>query len=308
MATNRIFYACQAVGFGPDNGNATAALTGVQSVGVNSTFGLEQVFQLGQIEIYENIEGTPEVELTIEKVFDSSSNLYKAFAGAGATITSVATMRKSVTLAVVDDSKSVHENGATGIIGVECTGVYMSNYSANFSVDGTSTDTITVVGNHQTWGAETLTLSPAVGTADVAKRQDLSLSAAGIAGATGKVQSATASIDFGREDLLEFGSKTPYFRAASFPVECSAEVTYNAVNANLNHGGLNFTDGQTADVQSADSTIKISYVAGGTGQGNTGVIGISGRCTGMNYSGGDASGGNATVTYSYTGYNNFTYE
>ena len=33
MATNRIFYACQAVGFGPDNGNATDALTGVQSVG-----------------------------------------------------------------------------------------------------------------------------------------------------------------------------------------------------------------------------------------------------------------------------------
>lgn len=302
MATNRIFYACQAVGFGPGAGGASAALTGVQSVGVNSTFGLEQVFQLGQIEIYENIEGTPEVEVTIERVFDSASNLYKEFAGSAQPITSVATLRKSVTLAIVDDSKSVH-NG-TGLIGVECTGVYMSNYSANFSTDGTSTDTITVVGNHQTWGAETLTLNAAVGTADVAKRQDLTLSAAGIAGQSGKVQSATASIDFGREDLLEFGSKTPYFRAASFPVECSAEVTYNAVAANLNHGSLNFTDGQTADVQSADSDITITYSAGG----GTGSVGISGRCTGMNYSGGDASGGNATVTYSYTGYNNFKYE
>ena len=302
MATNRIFYACQAVGFGPDNGGASAALTGVQSVGVNSTFGLEQVFQLGQIEIYENIEGTPEVELTIERVFDSASNLYGLFAGANKSITQVATARKSVTLAVVDDSKSVHENTA-GLIGVECTGVYMSNYSANFSVDGTSTDTITVVGNHQTWGAEALTLTKAEGTATVAKRQNLSLSAAGIAGATGKVQSATVSIDFGREDLLEFGSKTPYFRAASFPVECSAEVSYNAVAANLGHGGLNFTDGQTTDVQGSDSTIKITYTAG-TGTGN---VGISGRCTGMNYSGGDASGGNATVSYSYTGYNNFVY-
>jgi hypothetical protein len=302
MATNRIFYACQAVGFGPDNGGASAALTGVQSVGVNSTFGLEQVFQLGQIEIYENIEGTPEVELTIERVFDSASNLYGLFAGANKSITQVATARKSVTLAVVDDSKSVHENTA-GLIGVECTGVYMSNYSANFSVDGTSTDTITVVGNHQTWGAEALTLTKAEGTATVAKRQNLSLSAAGIAGATGKVQSATVSIDFGREDLLEFGSKTPYFRAASFPVECSAEVSYNAVAANLNHGGLNFSDGQTTDVQGSDSAIKITYNAGG----GTGNIGISGRCTGMNYSGGDASGGNATVSYSYTGYNNFVY-
>ncbi len=302
MATNRIFYACQAVGFGPGAGGASAALTGVQSVGVNSTFGLEQVFQLGQIEIYENIEGTPEVELTIERVFDSASNLYGLFAGAGQTITQVATLRKSVTLAVVDDSESVHTNTG-GVIGVECTGVYMSNYSANFSVDGTSTDTITVVGNHQAWGAEALTLNKAEGTATVAKRQNLSLSAAGIAGATGKVQSATVSIDFGREDLLEFGSKTPYFRAASFPVECSAEVSYNAVSANLSHGSLNFSDGQTADVQGSDSAIKITYSAGG----GTGNIGISGRCTGMNYSGGDASGGNATVSYSYTGYNNFVY-
>ena len=302
MATNRIFYACQAVGFGAKDGNASAALTGVQSVGVNSTFGLEQVFQLGQIEIYENIEGTPEVELTIERVFDSASNLYGLYAGANKSITEVATLRKSVTLCVVDDTKSVHETGA-GTIGVECTGVYMSNYSANFSTDGTSSDTITVVGNHQAWGAETLTLTKAAGTATVAKRQNLSLSAAGIANQSGKVQSATVSIDFGREDLLEFGSKTPYFRAASFPVECSAEVSYNAVAANLNHGLLNFSDGQTTDVQSADSAIKISYTAGG----GTGNVGISGRCTGMNYSGGDASGGNATVSYSYTGYNNFVY-
>lgn len=301
MATNRIFYACQAVGFGATGGSA---ITGVQSVGCNSTFGLEQVFQLGQIEIYENIEGTPEVELTIEKVFDSADNLYGLFAGANQSITQVATKRNTVTLAIVADTESVHQ-GTAGTIGVECTGVYMSNYSANFSVDGTSTDTITVVGNHQNWGAKTMTIAKNE-AADVAKRQDLTLAVGGVAGPVGlttKVQSATVSIDFGREDLLEFGKKTPYFRAASFPVECSAEVTFNAVAANLT-SNLNFVDPQTSDVQSADSSVSISYSAGGTG---TGSVGISGRCTGMNYSGGDASGGNATVSYSYTGYNNFTY-
>jgi len=302
MATNRIFYACQAVGFGASGGSA---LTGVQSVGCNSTFGLEQVFQLGQIEIYENIEGTPEVELTIEKVFDGATNLYGAYAGAGKTITEVATLRNTVTLAIVTDDESVHE-GSAGTIGVECTGVYMSNYSANFSTDGTSSDTITVVGNHQSWGAKTMSIAKAEGTANVAKRQNLSLTVGGVAGPvaqTGKVQSASASIDFGREDLLQFGSKTPYFRAASFPVECSAEVTFNAVAANL-VSNLNFDDPQATDVQSGDSSVTIGYAAGG----GTGQVGISGRCTGMNYSGGDATGGNATITYSYTGYNNFTYE
>ena len=79
---------------------------------MNSTFGLEQVFQLGQIEIYENIEGTPEVELTIEKVFDGATNLYGAYAGAGKTITEVATLRNTVTLAIVTDDESVHEGTA----------------------------------------------------------------------------------------------------------------------------------------------------------------------------------------------------
>ena len=299
MANNRIFYACQAVGFG-----TSSALTGVQSVGCNSTFGLEQVFQLGQIEIYENIEGTPEVELTIEKVFDGATNLYGAYAGTGKTITEVATLRNTVTLAIVTDDESVHE-GSAGTTGVQCTGVYLSNYSANFSVDGTSTDTITVVGNHQSWGAKTMAISKNE-AATVAKRQNLSLTVGGVAGPVGvtsKVQSASASIDFGREDLLQFCSKTPYFRAASFPVECSAEVTYNAVSSNLS-SSLDFADPQTTDVQSGDSSVTIGYAAGG----GTGQVGISGRCTGMNYSGGDASGGNATITYSYTGYNNFTYE
>ena len=39
---------------------------GVQSVGMTTTFNFEQVFELGQIELYEFVELEPEIEFTIE--------------------------------------------------------------------------------------------------------------------------------------------------------------------------------------------------------------------------------------------------
>ena len=60
MARNqRIFYACQAVAIAP---RGTAPLLqahvvhGVQSVGMTSSFTLDQIFELGQVEIYENVD------------------------------------------------------------------------------------------------------------------------------------------------------------------------------------------------------------------------------------------------------------
>ena len=56
-ANNRIFYACQAVGFKNFGHVATEYIIakGVQSVGITTNFNLEQAFELGQISIYENI-------------------------------------------------------------------------------------------------------------------------------------------------------------------------------------------------------------------------------------------------------------
>lgn len=81
LPNNRIFYACQAVGFGlynPDSATPDdlVAAHGVQSVGINTSFNLTQAFELGQISIYENIEGLPNVEVTVEKVLDGYPLLY----------------------------------------------------------------------------------------------------------------------------------------------------------------------------------------------------------------------------------------
>jgi hypothetical protein len=73
MATNRIFYAVQALGIDPvDTGQHADIkwLHGVQSVGITTNFNLEQAFELGQLAIYENIENVPEIEVTVERVLD----------------------------------------------------------------------------------------------------------------------------------------------------------------------------------------------------------------------------------------------
>ena len=75
MANNRIFYASQAVTLTPllQSGNTWAEQAvqvprGLQSVGITTNFALEQVFQLGQLELYDNIEDVPEVQVTMNKV------------------------------------------------------------------------------------------------------------------------------------------------------------------------------------------------------------------------------------------------
>ena len=79
MANNRIYYAIQQVAFRKNSagtGGTNYVAHGVQSVGITTTFNLEQAFELGQLAIYENIEGTPDVEVTLSKVLDGANPLY----------------------------------------------------------------------------------------------------------------------------------------------------------------------------------------------------------------------------------------
>src|SRR5690554_4628839 len=86
---NRIYYAVHAVGFAPNGSNVYTPASGVQSVGVNTSFNLEQVLQVGQQEIYELIENIPAVEATIEKVLDGSA-LIQHLATPDATLSTLA--------------------------------------------------------------------------------------------------------------------------------------------------------------------------------------------------------------------------
>jgi hypothetical protein len=152
MSNNRIFYACQAVAIGPfGNVGGYTVVHGVQSVGINSTFNLEQAFELGQIEIYENIEGLPEVEVTLEKVLDGYPLMYHLATDTSSanTLVSRTKERCNAVLAIYSDA----QDSVTGVPPVEVymSGLYVNSIGYTIPVEGNSTESITLVGNHKEW-------------------------------------------------------------------------------------------------------------------------------------------------------------
>ena len=149
MAHNqRIFYACQAVAItsrGAGSVATTDIVYGAQSVGMSSTFTLDQVFELGQIEIYENVEEVADIEVTIEKVIDGEKLVFHMASG-GACKTDLVAASKNrcdVLVAVFDDGLS----HGTGVPRSVCynSGMFTSSVSYSYTVDGSATESDTLV-------------------------------------------------------------------------------------------------------------------------------------------------------------------
>jgi hypothetical protein len=168
MANKRVFYAAKRVGIGPvgsAGGNGTfQQVHGVQSVGMTTSFNLEQTFELGQLAIYENIEGIPDVSIDIEKVLDGYCPVY-VLATSISTGSDLATSpsllgrsksRADFTLGIYKD------DDADGIAGgtqastdaeshVQCSGVFVNSVSYNVGTDGYATESVTLVGQNKVW-------------------------------------------------------------------------------------------------------------------------------------------------------------
>ena len=159
-SNNRILYSCQVPsimnrGAGKllTNNQIAGMVHGVQSVGITTNFNLEQAFELGQIEIYENIEGTPDVEVTMEKFIDGYPLMY-LLASTGVTGTSASGLvarskeRCDVNLGIFgEEFNNIAEGGGDAEAQVYMSGMYISSISYSIPVDGTCTESITLVGN-----------------------------------------------------------------------------------------------------------------------------------------------------------------
>ena len=171
MANTRVYYATQAVGLTPrDPGNQAGAFKqypkGLQSVGVTTNFNLEQVFQLGQLEIYDNVENVPDVEVSLQKISDGSKFLYPiCVEGTGVTddvagkvfredIGAVSTNRVEVELSIYKDTSTdaFDSQDAVDAYGtVTCSGMYLSSVAYTIPVEGFITEDVTLVGNSKVY-------------------------------------------------------------------------------------------------------------------------------------------------------------
>jgi len=160
MANNRVYYAIQQVSFAKHSGGASSthyAAHGVQSVGITTTFNLEQVFELGQLAIYENIEGTPDIEVTLSKVLDGYAPLYcmaTADQTTGPQLAKRALARTFVQLGIWEETfESAGQSSSTAGTWVEMSGLYLSSVAYNFPLDDNFSEDVTLVGNYKVWGA-----------------------------------------------------------------------------------------------------------------------------------------------------------
>lgn len=378
---NRIFYATQAVAVGDRDasavidswspGNTVIAGTGkvmiahgVQSIGVTTNFNLEQIFELGQLSLYENYEEIPEIEVSFEKVLDGYSLLYHCgtVTATDPTLPGRGTARADVRMAVGFDTNSYMASGAnSGVAELYCSGMYISSVSYNLGTDGNFTESTTFVGNNKLWitGTETsgnlLTNDDGslngvfttgifkedapVGVGNsVLRRQNVVIGTGGMAFANGNstttlttqvpnvisstgtagtltntlyitdlgpyLQSVSISCDLGREAIQQLGRKTPYFRYVNFPVDVTCDIEITATEGDnvdaYEEGYPSGVNGVAIGKNLKDHSIQIVLDDSTVFQ-----LGKKNKLTNISYGGGDAGGGNATITYSFTNSNDF---
>jgi hypothetical protein len=116
------------------------------------------------------------------------------------------------------------------------------------------------------------------------------------------VQSVSVSTDFSREDVFELGRKTPYYRPANFPIEVSCEIEAITTSGDFITALENGDPALFATKASGNNTGEenIFFTLRG---GITIDVGTKNRLASVSYGGADATGGNASCTYSYTNFN-----
>ena len=281
---------------------------GVQSVSIGTTFNLEDVFTLGQLDAYENVEGIPEVEVSIDRVFDGTKPLYLMVTDPDFTTLKGRTSdyKADLALSVYPDT----QDSATGTADstVVCSGMFISSWSASFVTDGNFTESVTLVGNDKTWGGEEGVPSgffpvaasysaPVVGSG-VQRSENFNRSGSTLPAdvpADDRIQSIEVSVDITREDIFELGSKTPFTRVVSFPVTVTTTIEAitsegDKVNA-LGNGADNLVDRQITLV--TDEGLNIN-------------LGGQNKLASVQFEGFDAGGGNGTATFEYTNSNSLT--
>jgi len=349
MALNnnyRIFYAIQQIAFAKE-GEGTAAghfkeAHGVQSVGITTTFNLEQAFELGQLAIYENIEGIPDIEVTIEKVLDGYPPIY-CLATRGATDTSLTGRQNTKTtaaLSIFRDTMKAADGTANRVSECYMSGLYVSSVGYTFPVDGNSTESVTLVGNNKIWRAVTAegefdesTDDAPAATTGVMRREDLSFDYTGggtesiPGGPSGITTSSTGTIlPIDIDGISSSGTNdkftgTNIYKSHIQNISCSTDLGREQL-FELGRKGAYYryvtfpvevtteftviaTSGDMVNAREEEDNLQHQKIIIRTDEGLTINAGKKNKLASVGMSGGDAGGDNVELTYTYTNFNDF---
>jgi hypothetical protein len=358
MANKRIYYAVHQAGIKSDAdvGDFTE-IHGLQNVAINTNFNLAQVFQLGQLSIYENIENIPDVEITSSKVLDGYPLIFllATLDAIAPTLAARSKPRCIFGLSIFSDDLE----SATGTPGsvVQCSGMFVNSVSYTFPLDDSFKEDVTLVGNDKVWKNDPRPTSTGlpdpsfdgafdgndapIGIGGVNRRENMlfeydsgegldvngmvadsdatilppevwGISDSGTNEKTNgqdfdaHLSSITVSADFGRESINELGRKAPYYRSVTFPLEVTCQIEVTSTSGDMISATENgiYTTGSDACTDGGNLVNRTIRIA--TCEGTRLYLGIRNKLASVSYSGGDAGGGNVTVTYSFSTFNDLT--
>ena len=353
----RIYYAVHQGGLMADAAVSFVAIHGLQSIGMTTNFNLTQVFELGQLAIYENIEGIPDVEVNVSKVLDGYPPAFLLATTAATTPTLAARSKPKCLFGMSIFADDVESASGTPTSVVRCSGMFVGSISYAFPLDDSFKEDMKLVGNDKIWlrdpkpiatglavpsfNGAFASLDAPIGTGGVNRRENLLFSYSASNGldtnsmvadsdctilppevfgisnsgtnekSNGQdfdahLSNITISADLGRESINELGRKGPYFRSVTFPLEVTCEIEVTSTSGDMisaTEAGI-YTTGSNICLDGgnlANRTIRIA-----TCEGTRIYLGVKNKLSSVAYSGGDAGGGNVSVTYSFTTYNDFT--
>lgn len=332
---NRTFYAVQQVGVAQDGSTTYTPIHGLQRVSLSTNFNLEDVFEIGQISIYEQIENLPAIEAQLEKVIDGYPLIYHLCTrgSTGTTLAERSVPKCSIALSIFSDA----QNAASGtpLAEVNCSGMFVSNLSYTIPTEGNSTESVTLVGNNKLWKTSSFTFTGqfndtdtpqalASGLGGVQRRENVVFAGTGsnytrlpggtngipgisssgtndqTAGQFGcHVSKITVNCSLNRTDMLELGRRNPYNKYVNFPVDVTTDIEIIATQ------GDNISATETGVAGSGNNLTEQTIIVylEDTTKFN---MGTKNKLQSVSYGGADTGGGNAAVTYSYLTKNNLS--
>lgn len=338
---NRIYYAIQQVGIKSciNSSQNFVAISGIQSVGMNTSFNNSQTYSFGEVEIFHNAEDNTEVSISLKKILDGNSLLYSFATQDSETPLLLDKINQQciLGLSIFDDTSTSAINTPIDIM--QSSGLYLTSAKYNFSTEGNFEEDITLVGTNKLWKKDTRVVNPdnvlTQNSMDfrgqftgndsprinVQRRADLILNGEypdtttlpiGIYGIDEDgnpiedqihITNISVSLNINRENIQQFGNRQPFFKLSTLPIEIITEITINAINSenmSFTEEGILKTD-TTPCSMGNNNTDELILIA--TCDGTRIFLGSKNRLQAVSYNGGDVSGSPVKITYTYKTFN-----
>lgn len=343
MANRRMFYAVEALSISPDATDTYAFVHGVQSVGMNTTFNLENIFELGQLALYQIVENVPDIEITVERVLDGTAPIYclATQEGTDSSLVGRSNAKCKVAMQFYNDTQGLASG--TPLSEVIVSGAFVSQISYKLATEGNATESVTLVANNKKWHRITssdasyftgYTATTADGTGLGAEEKATDNNASGVnrrqhivfassllpcnSGTTKKGGIPGVS----NNGVNEIDTALGCFRASVQSVSVSANLGREQmlelgrkapyfryvkfpVEVTAEFEVMNKV-GDLVEADEIEDNITDQSIKLVFEEGLSVDLGTSCKLTSVNNAGGGADGGNGTVTYSYRTFNDFT--